>query len=512
MPGKKYASIKNPKSTDALRKRGMSKARAAAITNGSRPGRTVKTGPLDPAPAQALMPANPLRVVMDYLRGADLKAVPMPTGRQPGRAHRRRADRLRLAQPAGHAGRLFDRSLGRGEYEADGNSAVFACLLTLADAHIEPPLKVMRQTDPNADPVWLQASPMQGLLDEPNPWHDALELWWWTQYARHCDGNAYLRKVRAGDEITGNVVELWPISPRLVEPVTLDGSRNFIDYYDYTYAPGKHEKIPTENIVHFRIGIDDSRPPQGPGAHQRLVRVDRLGRGGGALRRRPAAQLRRTWPGRPGARADADHRGRRARAQGAHSKYLRHRGPRQRRRARRRRQHAAVRLFSPNDLNLEILHNVPEARIAAVMRVPPAVAGLGVGLDQTANFASLKAVYEAFTERVLVPTWRLDAAKLNKQLKPDFTPERTTLIGHDLSKVRALQDDVDAQYRRLDMAVRGYWIRPSEARIDVGKPADPELDALWLERATSGPAGGAFAAPAAAKALPRNQRRGPDAG
>ena len=44
---------------------------------------------------------------------------------------------------------------------------------------------------------------------------------------------------------------------------------------------------------------------------------------------------------------------------------------------------------------------------ARPMRVPPAVAGLGVGLDQTANFASLKAVYEAFTERVLVPTWRM---------------------------------------------------------------------------------------------------------
>jgi len=43
MPGaKKYASIKNPKQYRALRKHGMSKARAAAITNGTSPGRTVK--------------------------------------------------------------------------------------------------------------------------------------------------------------------------------------------------------------------------------------------------------------------------------------------------------------------------------------------------------------------------------------------------------------------------------------------------------------------------------------
>lgn len=42
MPGAKYRSLKNPKKYEALRKRGMSKARAAAITNGTTPGRTVK--------------------------------------------------------------------------------------------------------------------------------------------------------------------------------------------------------------------------------------------------------------------------------------------------------------------------------------------------------------------------------------------------------------------------------------------------------------------------------------
>lgn len=42
MPGKKWASIKNPKKYEALKRSGMSKARAAAITNGTTPGRTVK--------------------------------------------------------------------------------------------------------------------------------------------------------------------------------------------------------------------------------------------------------------------------------------------------------------------------------------------------------------------------------------------------------------------------------------------------------------------------------------
>jgi HK97 family phage portal protein len=449
------------------------------------------------------MPANPLRVVMDYLRGSDLKAVPMPTGTNLAVPTAGAPTGYGWLNQPGMQGVFSTDRWDGGEYEADGNSAVFACLLTLADAHIEPPLKVMRQTDPEADPIWLQASPMQALLDEPNPWHDNLELWWWTQYARHCDGNAYLRKVRAGDELTGNVVELWPISPRLVEPVTLDGSRNFIDYYDYTYAPGKHEKIPTENMVHYRIGIDDRDHRLGLAPIKRLVRL--IASDEEAVRFADALLHNFGVPGLvvqvPEQSPITENAALELKASIQNTFGTEGRG------------NVGVLAggasmqqfgFSPQDLNLEILHNVPEARIAAVMRVPPAVAGLGVGLDQTANFASLKAVYEAFTERVLVPTWRLDAAKLNKQLKPDFTPDRTTLIVHDLSRVRSLQDDVDAQYRRLDMGVRGYWIRPSEARIDVGKPADPELDALWLARATSAP-GGAFGVPAAAKGLPETK-------
>jgi hypothetical protein len=132
-----------------------------------------------------------------------------------------------------------------------------------------------------------------------------------------------------------------------------------------------------------------------------------------------------------------------------------------------------------------------------VMGVPPAVAGLGVGLAQTSNFASLKQVRENFTEVTLIPTWRMDAAKLNKQLKTDFTDDRTVSISHDLTNVRALQEDEDAKYKRLDEGVRSFWIRPSEARVRVGIAADPELDQLWLNRAgTSAPALGAGAAKA----------------
>lgn len=42
MPGKKYASIQNPKQYEALRKKGLSKTAAARITNAATPGKKVK--------------------------------------------------------------------------------------------------------------------------------------------------------------------------------------------------------------------------------------------------------------------------------------------------------------------------------------------------------------------------------------------------------------------------------------------------------------------------------------
>jgi HK97 family phage portal protein len=449
--------------------------------------------------------ANPISAVWDYLRGADLqvdqqKAVAGPKSSVPlanSSTTLSSSDYGWLQQ--GNFQGVFS-GLG-DEYHGDGNSAVFACLMALAFAHIEPPQKVLRQTSPELDPTWLSASPLQALLDDPNPWHDQLELRFWTAYARHCDGNAYLRKIRAGDEITGNVIELWPISPRLMRPITLPGSRNFIDFYEYEYAAGRKEQIPTQNIVHYRIGVDDRDMRLGLSPIKRLVReiasddeathfADQLLHNFGIpglvvqtpaeapeLSRDEALSLKASVAESFG----NGNRGNVGVLQGGAE--MRQFG------------------FSPEQLNLEALHNVPETRIAAVMGVPPAVAGLGVGLAQTSNFASLKQVRENFTEVTLIPTWRMDAAKLNKQLKPDFTDDRTVSISHDLTNVRALQEDEDAKYKRLDEGVRSFWIRPSEARVRVGIAADPELDTLWLNRAgTPAPAlGGA----GGAKALER---------
>jgi hypothetical protein len=49
-------------------------------------------------------------------------------------------------------------------------------------------------------------------------------------------------------------------------------------------------------------------------------------------------------------------------------------------------------------------------------------------------------------------------------------------VAFDLSEVRALQEDVNEQYKRLDLAVAGGWVKPNEARQEVGFEPLPEFD------------------------------------
>lgn len=410
---------------------------------------------------------NPLQTAWDFLRGRDLQVQSLPEPDEKKLYYWQDPGALITPPTIVTSGPGQWLLANPQQTIGDGNSAVWACLLALSNAHIEPPLRVYRGDPDTGTADWLYASPLQALLLNPNPHHTNLELWFWSSWAKHADGNAYLRKVRSGDELTGNVIELWPLSPNLVKPITIPGSGRLVDFYRYTWAPGKWDDIPAENIIHFRIGIDDRDQRLGLSPLKRLVREiasdtaatqfsDALLRNfgvpglvvqipdGASLTDDQAEQLKQKLETRFG----FENRGNvGVLTAGATIEQFG---------------------FSPEQLNLEALHNVPETRIAAVLGVPPSVAGLGVGLAQTSNYASMKQVRENFTEVTVIPHWRMDAAKMNHQLKPDFTDEDDVRIAFDLTNVRALQEDRNELFGRVDNAVKTGWMTPNEARAAVG--------------------------------------------
>jgi HK97 family phage portal protein len=370
-----------------------------------------------------------------------------------------------------------------GAYGAAANSAVFACLTAIASAYVEAPLTVYRQMSPkDREPQF--DSPLQSLLDYPNPALDMLEIMGWVQCAKHVDGNAYLRKMRAGNDLTGNVVELWPISPSRLEPRTIRDSGDFISFYRYYIRPGVYEDIPTENIIHFRMGLDDKDHRLGISPLKRLVREvssdDQATRYADRLLANLAINglsMEFDKDTGPIDRATADEM--KSRIQSAYSgdnvgavsvlspgaKLVQHG-------------------FSPEQMDLKVLHRVPEERISAVLQVPAIVAGLGAGLDRS-TFANYEEANQSFIEKTILSLYRADDKKLTHSLAVDFTSDRKISIAHDITQMRALQDDEDKKATRLAAYVAAGILDVNEARAEIGReprapspPADAAAPAL----------------------------------
>lgn len=409
--------------------------------------------------------ANPLARAWDYLRGNDLAVAARPAGETKFLP----SDPSVNWQYVNHLVYTANTSAFEGSGTGDANSAVFACLMVLCYASIEPPLRTFRERKGKRDE--LPDNPLQDLLDDPNPDLDMLEVRWWLNYARHIDGNAYLVKVREGNG--GQPSQLWPVSPSRMTPWTERDSPNFIDYYRYQRADGDYEKIPKEDVIHFKLGVDERDHRKGLAPLKRLVRE--IASDAEATRFADALLTNFGTPGLvispPEAVEMTPESIELMKQRTKNAFYGANRG------------NVAVLTggatmqqfgFSPEQMNLKTLHDFPETRIAAVMGVPASMAGLGVGLEQTSNFASARQMSENFTETKLKPLWRMDEAKWNKQLRRDFTDDKTIVIAHDLTEVAALQEDMDAKYKRLTEAVKAKWIFPDEARSEVGLPPMPD--------------------------------------
>jgi len=360
----------------------------------------------------------------------------------------------------------------RAWHNEDLNSAVYACLTAICTAYPEAPAKVYLETNPGERDEQPE-HPLKQLLDNPNPFLTREQVLHYTQWCKHIGGNAYWRKIRSGGN-GSNVVALWPISPTRLQPVTTkeDAARGiFISYYAYTFDPAQDpERIPPEDIIHFRLGIDDKDHRVGSSPLARLVRevagddeahkwqTSMLENGGtvGMLIQVPidanitmeqAEEMKARFEDRFG----GNNRGRTGVLMGGAK--------------------AEPYGFSPEQMDMKALHRIPEERIAAVLRVPAIIAGLGAGLDRS-TYANFREAREMFAEMTLMPLYAFDSATLNMQLTPEFTSDKHIKIAFDVTDLRAFQEDEDAKWARLDQAVRSGWVRKNEARTDVGLPPD----------------------------------------
>lgn len=350
------------------------------------------------------------------------------------------------------------------------NAAFFACVSALAFAFPEPPLLVYTE-EGEAGQV-LPKHPLRKLLKKPNPLMGEREMAVYTMVYMAIGGACRWHKVR---NRAGQVVELWPYHAGQMVPIP--GGPTWIDHYVFDiYGTGGQSpglpQIDAADVVDLKWPSPDPtqpwqpQPPLMAAAREvdtdneatrylfALLKNDAIPRtvlevpSGGILNddqiRRMKAQFRERYGG--------DQRGDVAIIEGG----------------------AKVSRLSLNleELAFEALHKMPEARIAAVMRVPPILAGLNVGLDRS-TFSNYGEARKALAQDTLAPLWAIVGDEVEADLGSEFGG---VAVHHDLSRVQALQEETVAKWRRIGQAYKDGLIQKNEGRRAIGYPDVPDGD------------------------------------
>lgn len=404
----------------------------------------------------------------------------------------------RLPYPSNNGGSGLDWSLyGVPQY---GNSAinykreagnlgasslVMAAVNWTGTALPEAPIDVLSRKAPKVfEP--LPDHPMADLLSHPTryldgqdvrEWYAGELLWKAFAFSWIVDGNVYFRKVR---NAMGQVVQLWYEPHFTCRPRWPQDGSEFISFYEVE-RNGQWYPVDTKDIIHFRYGVDSERPQMGLSPVASLYRevfTDNerarysalILKNGGVvpfiLSPDPSAsqvkldskEIKNEWEYRTG----GDNIGRPMVLTGAVKV-----------------QNVGT---TPDKLLVEKASAIPEQRFAAVIGIPAAVLGYGVGLEQTKVGATMRELREQAYESFLIPTWRLLAAELQSQLLPDFEADTKDLrVAHDLSGVRVLQDDREKLYTREALAFEKDIKTRAEVRSALGLESKPEDEVYFSE-------------------------------
>jgi len=358
---------------------------------------------------------------------------------------------------------LFDvNNLGNGA----SNSAVVACLGVLSRSFAEGRLVVNKYNDEGEQEL-VPNHPLEVLMKKPNKYMTGDILANYIMTAIHVTGDAYLLKQKNN---AGQVIGLHPLIPQYVAP---KGTKEeLITHYEYEIKDTKVMFKP-EDIIHIRNGINPDNHKHGFAPLKTVLREiygdESAGQLGTALlanmgvpsviispkddfmlSEEDADQIQRTYMKKVG----GSQKGSPLILSGS--------------------MQVETLSFSPKDLDIGTLRNVPESRISAVLGVPAILAGLKIGLDRS-TFSNAKELRETFTENTLIPLWRQVAQEMENQLlKTDFINAEDLTCMYDLKDIRALQQDTDQLYNRMSLAVQGGWATVADARRAVGLPTSEE--------------------------------------
>lgn len=312
----------------------------------------------------------------------------------------------------------------------------YSCVNRRAEAISQIPWKAFRK---QRDGTLVEApdSPLQQLINNPNPdfsWSEMMEL-----LSQHIDlaGNSYWSIIRAGN--ASAPVELWPLLPQGVKIKA--GSTRLIDYYRYQLN-GVTRDIQSVDMVHvktanpndFLFGMPTIQ------AAGRAVDVDREASAWqlGSMQNRGISDYAimidpATTPEQL-ERLRELHKEKAAGPSNARAPFFTTRD---------------IKTLNQSAVELDFVNSRQKVweEICSVMGVPPSM----VGLMENATLANIETARRIFWSDTIVPALRRIKYQLTAQLAAQFGPE--WVIDYDVSGVEALRADTGKQLEH----VRKLW-------------------------------------------------------
>lgn len=361
--------------------------------------------------------------------------------------------------------------------DGTGSSTVMAPLLWIARTFPEAPAALWRQLE-NGQEEQVRDHRFLRLLARPNAYMAGPSLWMATLVDWNVDGNAYWLKLRDG---AGAVTELWWVPSWMIEP--RGGTDVYVSHYDYMPWGNVRQpiKLGTDDVVHFRFGMDRDDPKKGYSPLKSVLREvftdDEAANFTAAILRNlgvPGLVVSPEGPISEELALATDARIKERFAGDRRGEPLTFRGP------------TKIQQFgfSPDQLLLKDLRRIPEERVSAVLGVPAIVAGLGAGLDRS-TFTNYSEAREAAYEQNIIPSQRILAEDLRFQLLDDFLYGQDGAVhgwrvGFDLTKVRVLLGAEDIRRRMLLAEFNGGVITRAQYRRDTGRPVTA-ADNVYLQ-------------------------------
>src|SRR5262249_43502366 len=281
--------------------------------------------------------------------------------------------------------------------------------------------------------------PLTTLLNYPNSFYGGKQLWKAFGCSWVLNGNVYFWKRR---NLKGNVAELWYLPHFLVYPHWPPDGTSFIDYYIYEAGSGGQFRIPVEDMIHFRDGLDPRNMRLGLSGIGSILREvfsdnERANFEAAILKNYGMTSLL-IAPSSEEVEIDFDD-----------AKVIKENISRQMTGDQRGKVTVATSAvtphklgFDPKELDLSALHKIPESRVSAVTGINGIVLNFQSAWERSIYNNVSEAREEAY-ESYLSPLQDYIGDEFDTQLLPEFEESDLMHVRWDRSTVRALQDDRD---------------------------------------------------------------------